>query len=526
MIKNKLSIFGLCTVLMFGTLGCSDWLDIKPEGEAILDEYWKTESQVQAVVASCYRSLTETDNVYRMIVWGELRSDNLIEGKSTDGELNKVIDVDINTSNPFSNWSAMYRTINYCNTFLHFAPGVIAEDDNFTEGKLRALQAEVLTIRALAYFYLVRAFKEVPYITTPSIDDTQDYQVVKASEEEILQNIITDLKVALNFARFSYGDEVSDKGRITYNAVQSLLADVYLWDEQYAKCVEACDAVLSDEELELVEADEMYFQVFYLGNSTESIFELQFDDDEIINYATRDLYGYRGEKSGQLSFPPFLADPDSEKSPFSYKTTVGMESEYDIRRKDFLDLSNTAEGLFYIFKYAGISRFEDSNELSSYSHRSSTSNWIVYRLSDIMLMRAEALVQLNRSQTDLQSAMDMVNATYLRANPDLSGDSLQLQAYSTAIDIEKLVLRERQRELMFEGKRWFDLMRLARRTDSPGDLLQYVAQKFSGDAGLQYSKMSIMDALYFPILQSEIEANPNLIQNPFYELTGNSSSSN
>jgi len=78
-----------------------------------------------------------------------------------------------------------------------------------------------------------------------------------------------------------------------------------------------------------------------------------------------------------------------------------------------------------------------------------------------------------------------------------------------------LVLRERQRELLFEGKRWFDLMRLVRRTNNPSLVLKYIIPKLTGDA-MQVQKMSVMNALYMPILQSELQINTSLTQNPFY----------
>jgi len=73
---------------------------------------------------------------------------------------------------------------------------------------------------------------------------------------------------------------------------------------------------------------------------------------------------------------------------------------------------------------------------------------------------------------------------------------------------------------MFEGKRWFDLMRLSRRVNSPAPLLSYVSKKFSGGGSLQSTKMSIMEALYLPVHTNELKANSALVQNEFYKVTG------
>ncbi|MBN1133128.1 MAG: RagB/SusD family nutrient uptake outer membrane protein [Bacteroidales bacterium] len=506
--------------------GCTDWLDIRPESEVVLEDYWQNETQANQVVAACYRSFTEANNIRRMIVWGEVRSDNIIQGRGTDNNVAKILDVDINASNPYCGWASIYTTINYCNNFLHFAPGVVDTDKNFTIGKLRSLEAEILTLRALAYFYLVRAFGEVPLVLEPSIDDTQEYNLPKSPEREILDQIIADLKDAAGYARTSYDKTDYPKARITQNAVRALLADIYLWDQRYELCIAECDRILNDESLKLIDAQNMYRKVFYESSASETIFEFAFNDDEIRNDAVRSFYGYSGNIEGQLSFPVFLVD--GQRSPFEYLAPGGgMESENDIRLKDFINISNAmASGYYYIFKYAGTQRVENQTGQSNYFYTNFSPSWIVYRLPDVILMKAEALVQLNRNESDLREALHLVNTTYLRANPDLVNDSLRFENYSGQIQMEELVLRERQRELMFEGKRWFDLMRLAKREDSPERLLSYVMPKFSGDQALQYSKMSVMDALYFPILQAEIDANPALVQNPFYELTGTGSSAN
>ena len=94
-------------------------------------------------------------------------------------------------------------------------------------------------------------------------------------------------------------------------------------------------------------------------------------------------------------------------------------------------------------------------------YRNTTANWIVYRLADVMLMKAEAMVQADK---DWDEAFKLVNDIYLRASE--TKEPLVADNYSNKVDREELVLRERQRELMFEGKRWFDLVRLARRGGS------------------------------------------------------------
>ncbi len=523
--KKQIKILIVILSIFVGT-SCTNWLDIRPESQIVLEDFWQNESHVTQVLASCYRSMTESSVIRRMIVWGEVRSDNLIEGDDTESNIGRILNVDINASNSYADWGPMYTVINYCNNFMYFSPQVVDKDVNFTEPELRSYQAEVRTIRALAYFYLVRTFKEVPLITTPSIDDTQDYHFEKSTEREILDYIIAELNIASKYVRDEYEGDFP-KSRISKSAVHALLADVYMWDQQYEKAIEQCDLVMDNNSLELVDAEDVLTDVFYTGQSTESIFELAFDDDEISNSGVRDLYGHFSNRSGQLSFPVFLAETGGNARLFNYRVGARFEGENDIRLKDFLYVRNAENsGYYYIFKYAGSRRTESSEGVSTYYYSNYSPNWIVYRLSDILLLKAEALVELNRNQEDLEEALALVNRTYLRSNPDEVETPLLIDDYNDVSKMQKLVLRERQRELLFEGKRWYDLMRLARRANDPADLLDFVAKKFTGNSSLQYSKMSVMDALYFPISQAELDANASLTQNEFYDLTGSSTVKN
>ena len=501
--------------LIFGLQSCTDFLDIRPENETVLEDYWQSESQATAVLSSCYRGLTTNECVERMVIWGELRSDNVIEGASTRDEIRKILEVNITPTNGYANWGSFYSVINYCNTFLYYAPNVLKTDQNFTPTKLHSLEAEALGLRALCYFYLVRTFKEVPLILNPSINDTQDYYVPKSSERAILDQIIADLLEAQKYARTDFGKGSYNKGRITLNAINALLADVYLWDQQYSNCVETCNKILADKTLTLVSGDKTLTDVFYTGNSTESIFELQFDKDIQFNNTVNSFYGYEGRRDvgGELYYPKFLTRT-GEFSPFNYAASSVKESEKDIRETSSYSPTTNGNG-FNIYKYALIQNVENADGLTytpKYRSAATTVNWIIYRLSDIMLMKAEALVQMNGDE-NLRAAMKMVNTTYLRSNTTV--DSLQFNNYSDQGNMEKLVLRERQRELLFEGKRWFDLMRLVRRKNDPSAILAYISPKLSGDA-MSKNKLSVMDALYMPILKSELETNINLTQNPFY----------
>ena len=162
-------------------------------------------------------------------------------------------------------------------------------------------------------------------------------------------------------------------------------------------------------------------------------------------------------------------------------------------------------------------------------------NWIVYRLTDVMLMKAEAQVQLATSDEDelLTKAFALVQTVNKRSMLSNATDTLKMADFKTIDDMELLVLAERGRELCFEGKRWFDLVRygyrhmegvdittkLADRASWPAlskNMMKIVTRKNESGGDAVSFKMKSEPYLYFPIQRSEINVNSLLKQNPVY----------
>ncbi len=515
--KIKISIIASSIALLIGATSCSDWLDVRPEGEILLPEFWQTESDVQSVMAACYRGMIKNEYITRIFAYGEMRSDNVVEGESSGETVNDVLLQEIEPTHEYTKWSCFYDVINMCNTLLYYAPMAQTRDENFTIASLHSMEAEVKAIRALSYFYLVRAFDKVPYTTVPSIDDTQNYFIPQLNQEDVIDSLIVDLKDALRYAPRILQNNQHTKGRFTQNAIRALLADIYLWNNDYEECIAECDRIISDDKLELIEAKDFFTSVFYTGNSSESIFELQFDEKVQKNNLTSSFYGDK-DKVGSLMFPLELYN--TSDSPFNFTVGSTVESSNDYRMYDFIqpvDLTTCK-----IFKYIGVSR-KDNPTNDEYTFRNNTSNWIVYRLADIYLMKAEAIIQRDKKNEDLKAisisqALEMVNVTYLRSNP--MDDSLKYTTYSSYRDAEDLILRERQRELLFEGKRYFDLLRACRRDSSTNRMTGYVA-KTSKSEKLS-TNMSKIEALYWPINEEELKVNSMLQQNQFYKTSKSS----
>lgn len=505
-------IFRLISIaaLALGASSCNDFFDLKPQNELVLDEFWQSESDVLSVTGSCYRTMQESGFMERLFIWGEFRGDNVILGNGDGGDISNIANLNILASNNYAYWGDFYKVINLCNTVEHFAPIAREKDPNFTQGQLNGYIAEVKGIRAFCYFTLVRAFRDVPFVLDPVIDDTQTFQVAQSDPETILDYLITDLKGVENTAFTSWTNKAYTKGRITQNAIRALIADMSLWLGRYQDCVDYCDKIMNDAtNVVTLDVSPSYnYNVFVEGNSSESIFELQFNrsGSTVANSSLIRFYGTDGSSTAVMNAYDF--------------SSTELFSETDLRGYDAFYPSTS--GTCPIKKYVSYRSNPSLDNVSSWSYSdlgysAGNSNWIVYRLADIILMKAEALVELNQN---LPMAYQLVSRTFDRANPDLEPGMASPGADQSQDAMRTLVFEERQRELMFEGKRYFDIIRLINRDRSRFSTIvnQYLVPKYVNlDQTTVKSKLSEYDGLFMPVKDSELKANLKLVQNPFYK---------
>ncbi|MFR9519464.1 MAG: RagB/SusD family nutrient uptake outer membrane protein [Rikenellaceae bacterium] len=434
----------LLVCLSLTTNSCSDWLTLEPENDLIKEEYWQTQSDVEATLTGSYYALVKNCFSY-CFMWGELRADELLATLKTSSSYQQIMSNIITSSSSLVNWSSFYGAINVANNVIAYAEGVKDVDMSFTDEECDALVAEAYFIRSLSYFYLVRAFKDVPFITEPSADDGQDYDVAKSDEMVILDAIIADMEAYQDLAYESFSTIERTKGRATKGAMNALLADMYLWrgsikegngddgTADYNLCVEACERVRSLDYTLVPGSD--WFTIFYPGNSSESIFEMQFDLD--LGLSNNLIYWF------------------STTSGYQFTAGGTVTALYDVNQDDvrgegstFITLDNSEAE---VWKHLG-TKSSTSSTSDRRSDSATDNNFIVYRLSDIYLLEAEARLLINPLDS---TAEELIRSIKERASI-APGEWLP--------DVYE-VLNERQRELAFEGKRWFDLLRYARRSE-------------------------------------------------------------
>src|SRR5574344_1982213 len=558
---------------------CEDFLTITPTDKTIDTDYWKKKSDVDEMVTGAYSAMLSSSVQQRAIVWGAFRSDELVLPTGISGDnttaLKNINAVNLLPSNTFCSWGSFYTVINDCNVVLKHAPEVMNIDPEFTEGDYQAGQAQMLALRSLCYFYLVRTFRDIPYNTEAYESDDQELTVAQSAPDTVLAKCISDLEIAEKFAIKSgaYGtNSWKNKGYITRDAVDAILADIYLWRasmnhsaSDYQKCVEYCEKITAAKtayyeanktsdvvtdattsQYPLEQTSNAFLNLFITGNADESIFEIQYDSSKNSNERLAQMYyaSKSGASKGYTVASSIFNVIDANANTIDntdkvytttddyrfwqncYEVNDAEQTELEIRKMVESSSQNLLEQK---------AATKGTRTYSNYGQ-----NWIVYRLADILLMEAEAKVQLATSDDDastLRSAFNFVKAVNTRSLVTNSKDSLDFSKFGTKDAMERLVLAERQRELCFEGKRWFDLMRYNYRHVTCSDpkktlaqlseegvtyptnyskMLSRIIRKYTSGGDAVSYKLKNEAYLYFPIATSELKVNSKLKQNPVY----------
>ena len=559
---KKPVLHGILSVIALGGASagllssCSDFLDITPLNKVVLENFWTQKSEVNAVLMGCYESLESEESIIRMGVWGEMRSENILQGASIGNEYNEILNENILPTNSLTKWNVMYQTINRCNTVCHYAPMVQKKDPNYTVNELNANIAEASFIRDLCYFYLIRTFRDVPLSFEPTIDDTKEFQIPATPMNAALDSLIKDLESVKDYAVKRYVDDskmsnaqaasqaYENSSRVTRVAIYALLADLNLWRGNYDETIKYCDLIIDFKKNQYKEkiaqigdltdmqefagiplileaptgsvtCGNAYNEIFGTGNSFESIFELYFrNNQQVKNKYVNEFFGKDrlGSISGLSRYCKDAATGNSDLFTKNdcrvYATSEKSNSRYAITKyvnsSVSMDIKNVTD--------------EKSLKLSTSRGNAEYANWIIYRLTDVMLMKAEACIL--KGEAEYETAFTLINAVNKRAHnytTSAAKDTLVFDDYRTSQEkMEQLLLDERNRELMFEGKRWYDLVRIAVRDGNNQRLVSEATKKYQDKVNALKIKLADPNIIFFPYNKDELKVNPFLKQNSAY----------
>ena len=517
-IQRKIHYQIFTYIILFSILfsGCKKMLDVTPANKKTRQEFWAYKEDVEAAMVGCYNGLQTA--MKRFFAWSEVRGEiiqintvvpNLTNDWLDNQGLFEMNQQSIDEKNNFAKWNDVYGAINRINTVIKFAPVAQKNDETFSIKELNYYIGECKTLRALCYFYLARTFYQFPYITVAAESDQQNYQISPIDGKQAMDSIINDLLSAETLVRKNFDtlanvtDDIKlayNKGRVSLPVVCAILTDVYLTNNQYDKAVAYANKVDLYGTYQLLPGSQ-WFTIFSPGNSDEGIFELQYSSP----YNQGDFAKWFSNYNGGTNWFGNRFNRNTQ----TYKYWEGDDykniSTFDIRGANATYVINSKTT---IWKWAGKVVGGDQN--NARGGDSWDAHYIFYRYSDILLMKAEALNQLGQSDAA---------AGFLLAIRQRAGYRDKSISYGSKDNLEDMILDERARELAFEGKRWFDLVRIAKRRNDYTVIAKRIAD-FNAtpmDQTAWYAKVSDPLSWYIPIFYTELELNKYLKQNPFYQ---------
>lgn len=414
---------------------------------------------LQGIANGIYDRMTVTTYYGRNhLIYGEVRADNCFaNGKSGRFMSEAAMKVSPDASN--GPWDAMYAVIASCNI-------IIGQDAAKLEGdpqKISQVMGQALIARAMAHFDLLKLFGQqhtggnlgIPYIKEYVSGQTAP---ARNSVDENRAAIFEDIEKGL--ALMTETNNPKTKQQISNFTGQALKARVALYFKEWEKAKSASLAVINSGKFSIVDSAN-FIASWKTKNNTNSIFELAFSTSD--NPGINGLQNiYRGTQYGDIEVLDNLLTVFDEK---------------DVRK---------SAGMIGYETVSGVKRLRN---LGKYPSADFSDNVVLFRIEEQYLILAEAKMELGEAD-----ALDFLNKI-----PAKRGAVL----YSSAT--KDNILKERRRELCFEGFRFDDLVR----TGSDIPLVDLIKQTHGGPDYGSYN-------LAFPIPRVELNANRNMIQNKNY----------
>ena len=521
-INNVFAVLTLALTLSLTFTSCNDWLDLKPNNEQVTDDYWQTKEDVEAVVASGYYYMRTCVPTY--IKWGELRGGTMY---STSSNEQKLQDFNMTSSNSLCSYSNLYKAINMANSVIYYAPGVREKDDTYYESVMQSHLCEAYFQRAYNYLILLKNYRDVPLITQPYVDDNESFDQPKASDTLIVKQIKEDVLAALatGAAKASYEEDWETKGRATKWALYALMTDVCLWNEDYDDVIKYADLILNATDNfrpAFLKNTADWYTIFYPGNSNEGIFELNWDyssSEAATNNFSSALFPQSTSASMKITSRAVELMRDETKAVLENGGTtdnrVGRMLLATYVPSDGQVASWESAQTYYLWKYYG----NDIVDISSGARSQQDANFVIYRVAEVMLMKAQA----EAMKGNFKEAVEIINQIRNRAGlTDFSATDAASLSQLDELQILEEILSQKDMEFVGEAKRWYDLLWFGRIQNNKYKSL-FVQKVIEGNTTTKAewieSVLNDVNAWYLPIPESDIQHNSLLEQNPYYSTT-------
>lgn len=449
--------------------GCDDFLTVTPISDLTSDSFWKTESDANVGVVAIYNAFSKAMSP-GMWNWGEARSDNFDYYEKDAPDQRELVENNILIDNSAALWTSLYNVIGKANAAIKYIPGIMMQP-----ALKNHYLAEAYAMRAWAYFYCIRVWGDVPLYLEPVEEVSQGIYRTRMSKDYIIENVILP---DLENAYYMIDKTNTTRTRMNAATVCLLLMDVYAWIHDYEMVIKikeervnkldgTSEEKLSNTWVYLVYGGSDFIQNWrgmFIESTTGSVspevwFKLSYDQ---YGNGTNSAIGYFAKSSAKLTVSNTLKN--------AYATA-------DLRR------SAQWSGNRLTLKF-----WEDGTVFSGDGTIMSENDLVLYRYADVVLLYAEALNELGRTD----EAITQLNKTHLRAG----NAAFTAISFNSQSELADAILAERQKEFVGEGKRWFDLVRTGK--------------------WAEHSQLTDPVKVLFPIHRDHLNENPELTQNEGY----------
>lgn len=506
--------------LLLGLLSfvsCQKFLDDKPQIALTTGNAYTTAEDIENALTGCYNAFYSSDYYqWENVMLSDVRSDNAYPGgnnEETFYDYDRFI-LPASNTHSYAHWRMFYNSIARSNVLLN----KIAElpDGTLSEDRKMQIIGEASFLRAFHYYQLVKLYGGVPIELESNSADPGKTRKARATEKEVYDQIVADLQIALdNLPDHFNGPAGSatenqpavNKVRATKGAANALLAKVWAQrsDRDYAKVLAYCNAVIGSSE----------------GYALMGSYADVFDGDHDFNTESILEIPYKEGESGVSTWGVqlFLAPEDGwQKYCVPSKDLVAAyDAAGDTQRKNanILFMKTDANGDPISWPDENWNPCQDPAVAIPFNDKqkhpagwASGDDFYLLRLADIILLKAEAQNETGATA----EAVTTLNQVRTRAG-------LPAVASGSKEQIKQAILLERRLELAFEGQRWDDLVRSGEASTVMLALNEYTYTCGNGVPGpavkMDYSNCT-QQRWILPIPQIEMDANPNLVQNPGY----------
>lgn len=487
-------IFLLLLGLLLTSLSCTENLNLTPTSDISGASFWKTESDARGGLYGMYvrlRAQAQTN----FFLWGEGRSEVMDFGIEGAANLQRYFQ---NTLDPVfagPNWLGLYTIVHDANLILKNVPAIPFA----SEPEKASILAQAHATRAFVYFIMVRTWGDVPLVLEPTegYDPTQP-QKSRSPKADVFASIKKDLEDALRL----FPDNSFPAGRSVWSkpAVNAMKAEVFLWTGKregggaadFTTALAALDAITGTD-VALLDNFGSIFDYTNKGNR-EILMAVRFLDREVGNNGYSTMYIRDDQIPATASAATkALIQTGGGGNNWSPSATVRRQFNSDDQRKNaslveiFTTNATTGQETYFgsvVVKFngfvlAGLRNFLD--------------DVVLYRYGDVLLMRAEAKNALGQDPT---TEMNLIRRRAYGAN-----FARYAFVNGTRAQNDEAILQERLLELIFEGKRWWDLVRFGKAFEKVPSLQSRAGRDF---------------LLLFPISETTRNLSPTITQNPGY----------